>query len=493
MRIAIQRIGRLLALALAAGWFCSGLADPSLLDWRYFTYEAVTPQLANPLRDAKLSVSGQWSDRGPHFVVDGKIDANGHWACEQLPAVLTIEMQKPTSLQAARIWFYYGEPRVYAFFIETSPDSATGRAWPTGRRTTNRQPGGFIVRSNSRSGASPARDYHRQQRARCRRPTSLNSSLPLLSRPASWPLPTLERITTENAQGVVESCWRATAWRNERVHGVRSLVTPTRSATAPERHRVAERARRRNPPRRPSTALRPYVLADKNRWAHPRHRRRVDLPPGGFRPVWLTVSVPARAKPGLYRGTLTVTGAGGRHLPFPLELKVLDARLPDPAEWAFYLDLWQHPWAVARYHGVEPFSPEHYRFLEPIYRELGNAGQKTLTVTITDLPWNHQNFDAYHTMIPRLKNKDGSWSFDYTLFDEYVAFGRRCGVGPHIHCYTMATWGNRVSYTDGETGDIVCPVVRPGTPEHEAYWGPFLQDFERHQNARAGRHLHRDG
>ena len=72
MRIAIQRIGRLLALALAAGWFCSGLADPSLLDWRYFTYEAVTPQLANPLRDAKLSVSGQWSDRGPHFVVDGK-------------------------------------------------------------------------------------------------------------------------------------------------------------------------------------------------------------------------------------------------------------------------------------------------------------------------------------------------------------------------------------------------------------------------------------
>ena len=25
---------------------------PSLLDWRYFTYEAVTPQLANPLRDA---------------------------------------------------------------------------------------------------------------------------------------------------------------------------------------------------------------------------------------------------------------------------------------------------------------------------------------------------------------------------------------------------------------------------------------------------------
>jgi hypothetical protein len=33
---------------------------------------------------------------------------------------------------------------------------------------------------------------------------------------------------------------------------------------------------------------------------------------------------------------------------------------------AFFLDLWQQPWAVARYHGVKPFSPEHYRVLEPI-------------------------------------------------------------------------------------------------------------------------------
>lgn len=486
MRIAIQRIGRLLALALAAGWFCSGLADPSLLDWRYFTYEAVTPQLANPLRDAKLSVSGQWSDRGPHFVVDGKIDANGHWACEQLPAVLTIEMQKPASLQAARIWFYYGEPRVYAFFIETSPD---GTNWTrVADWTKNDKPAtaeGFIV------------PFKQPVEARHLRVTITDSSVrgagghivefQVFSASVSPGLrgrcATLERITAENAQGdESNTCWRATAWRNERVHGQFVVWS---SDPIPQLRLSATALRNERGAEIPASAVMPrfvrYVLADKKPMGDILDTaERVDLPPGGFRPVWLTVSVPARAKPGLYRGTLTVTGAGGRHLPFPLELKVFDARLPDPAEWAFYLDLWQHPWAVARYHGVEPFSPEHYRFLEPIYRELGNAGQKTLTVTITDLPWNHQNFDAYHTMIPRLKNKDGSWTFDYTLFDEYVAFGRRCGVGPHIHCYTMATWGNRVSYTDGETGDIVRPVVRPGTPEHEAYWGPFLQDFERH-------------
>jgi len=476
----------LLTLMLTSGWARWGAADPTLLNWRYDTYEPVTPQLANPLHDAKLSVSGQWSDRGPHFVTDGKIDANGHWACEQLPAVLTIELKQPASLQAARIWFYYGQPRVYSFFIEASSD---GKAWTrVADWTSNDKPStseGFIV------------PFMERVEARLLRVTVTDSSVrgagahivEFQVSPAAFSpglrgrCAPLEHITAENAQGdESNTCWRATAWRNERVHGQFVVWS---SDPVPQLRLSASALRNERGAEIPASAVVPrfvrYVLANKQSVGDILDTaERVDLPPGGFRPVWLTVSVPARTKPGLYRGQLTVTGEGGRQIAFPLELKVVGARLPDPEDWAFHLDLWQHPWAVARYHGVQPFSPEHYGFLEPIYRELGNAGQKVLTVTITDLPWNHQNFDAYHTMIPRVKNKDGGWTFDYTLFDKYVAFGRRCGIGPQIHCYTMATWGNRVSYTDGQTGDIVRPVIKPGTPEHEAYWGPFLQDFQRH-------------
>ena len=203
------------------------------------------------------------------------------------------------------------------------------------------------------------------------------------------------------------------------------------------------------------------------------------LPMGAdtFRPAWLAVRVPADAKPGVYSGTVAAVAAGGARVEFPVELEVLGRTLPDPSDWRFFLDIWQHPWAVARYHGVEPFSKAHYDLMRPLWKELAETGQKTITTTITELPWNHQNYDAYHTMIRHVKTRDGSFRRDYSLWDEYVAFCESCGLGPQIHCYTMATWGHVVYWEDEATGDVQKGVLKPGTPEHEAFWGPFLAEF----------------
>ena len=83
----------------------------------------------------------------------------------------------------------------------------------------------------------------------------------------------------------------------------------------------------------------------------------------------VSVAVDADAKPGTY--------AFG-----DLKVRVVDRVLPPAKEWKYYLDLWQHPWAVARAAGVEPFSPKHYAKMEPLWRMLAAAGQKTLTVTL---------------------------------------------------------------------------------------------------------------
>lgn len=162
-----------------------------------------------------------------------------------------------------------------------------------------------------------------------------------------------------------------------------------------------------------------------------------------------------------------------------VKLTVVDRTLPPVAERRYFLDLWQHPWAVARYFGVAPFSPEHYEKMRPLWGQLAAAGQRTITTTILDRPWNHQCQDAYGTMIRRVKHADGSWTFDYTVFDAYVAFCRSCGLGPDICCYTMVPWGDRVNW-ENEAGEIVTATVKAGTPEYEAYWGPFLKDFTRH-------------
>lgn len=176
------------------------------------------------------------------------------------------------------------------------------------------------------------------------------------------------------------------------------------------------------------------------------------------------------AKPGVYSCGL-------------LNVRVIDRELPPAKDWAYFLDLWQHPWAVSRIFGVKPFSDAHYTKMRPVWETLATAGQKTLTVTLTDQPWNHQCYDAYHEMVGRVKKADGTWAFDYSLFDEYVAFGRSCGLGPDIACYTMCPWGYMVTYKN-EKGETKSLKAVPGTPEFADYWGDFLVDFKKHLEAK---------
>ena len=162
-----------------------------------------------------------------------------------------------------------------------------------------------------------------------------------------------------------------------------------------------------------------------------------------------------------------------------MRVHVVDRVLPPPGEWKYFLDLWQHPWAVARYHGVAPFSWRHYRKMRPVYELLATAGQKTITATILPEAWDHQCYDAYGTMIARTKREDGTWAFDYSVFDEYVAFCLDCGLGPEICCYTMCPWGYVVRWQDAQGKTQSC-VAKPGTREFEEYWGVFLEAFSTH-------------
>ena len=183
--------------------------------------------------------------------------------------------------------------------------------------------------------------------------------------------------------------------------------------------------------------------------------------------------------PSVCRVAVAADARPGVHDFGPLQVKVIDRVLPPPSEWKYYLDLWQHPWASARFGKAKPFSDGHFKALAPVLTTLAECGQKVLTTTLLDLPWNHQCYDAYHSMIGRVKKPDGSWSFDYAVFDRYVEFGKTCGIGPDIACYTMCPWGYVVRW-ENEKGEIQRMVAKPGTPAFEDYWGDFLVDFAKH-------------
>ncbi len=205
-----------------------------------------------------------------------------------------------------------------------------------------------------------------------------------------------------------------------------------------------------------------------------------NISPNSARPIWITMDVPATAEAGVYTSTLQLFADGKKKQTFNFQLEVLPQTLPPGTEWAFHLDLWQNPYAVARVAGTEPWSNAHWEALKAPMKMLANAGQKVITATLNKRPWNGQTEDAFDTMIGWTKKSDGSWSYDYTHFDNWVQFMMDLGIKDQINCYSMVPWGNILYYFDEAEDEEVKVSAAPGTKEYADLWTPFLKDFAEH-------------
>ena len=130
--------------------------------------------------------------------------------------------------------------------------------------------------------------------------------------------------------------------------------------------------------------------------------------------------------------------------------------------------------------GVEVWSDEHFERMRPTMRQLADAGQKVITATLNKDPWNNQCYDAYADMIVWTRLADGTWEYDFTVFDRWVRFMLDLGVGKYVNCYSMLPWNNMLHYKDAVTGEFVDVKADPGTPAFREMWGPFLPAFVGH-------------
>lgn len=208
--------------------------------------------------------------------------------------------------------------------------------------------------------------------------------------------------------------------------------------------------------------------------------KKFDVEAKKVRPVWISVDIPADAKPGTYTTRVTISGQGVASQALELTLEVSGQVLPPPSEWTFHLDQWQHPSAVARLDNVPMWSDAHFEALKPVMQLAARAGQKVITATLNKDPWNVQTFDPYADMITWTKNADGSWKYDYAVFDRWIQFMMDLGVKKMINCYSIIPWNNEVHYKEGSTGKMINVKAKPGTPVFEEVWTPFLKDFVKH-------------
>lgn len=156
---------------------------------------------------------------------------------------------------------------------------------------------------------------------------------------------------------------------------------------------------------------------------------------------WVRIWVPENTKTGKYQGTVTLKDGNTKIKELELTVSVGNRQLPAPKEWAFHLDLWQNPYAVARYYQTPLWSPEHFEALKETIQPYADAGGKVITASIMNRPWNGQTHDPFHSMITWTKKLDGSWDFDYGVFDQWVQFMMDQGVDQQINCYSMVPCG----------------------------------------------------
>lgn len=221
---------------------------------------------------------------------------------------------------------------------------------------------------------------------------------------------------------------------------------------------------------RSETYLMPDRLVEVEKYA---------VPAQTTRPVWLDIHVPQDAAPGKYTGRVSLS-FDGTTLTLPLSVNVGKRVLPEPKDWAYHLDLWQNPYSVARYFNVPLWSQAHFDAMRPIMELYAQAGGKVITTSIIQHPWNGQTEDPFESMVVKMKHVDGSWTYDYTVFDKWVEFMMSCGVTEQIDCYTIVPWGYKFEYVDMATSTLSQVACVPGEKAYEDFILPFLTDFARH-------------
>lgn len=190
----------------------------------------------------------------------------------------------------------------------------------------------------------------------------------------------------------------------------------------------------------------------------------------------IKIEIPKRLKTGKYPLELTFT-QNKRFLKLEAIIDVIDKKLPDFASLDYEIDFWQFPLSVSTYYGLKPYSLEHWEKLGLMFDQLKAINQTVVTTSVF--------YDIYNTSIKpveqmmiqvRLKT-DGTFSYDYTIFEKYVELAASKGISKEISVHNLFPWNLSYFYFDEATGAIKTFKSEPGTKTYNEFWTPFLLNF----------------
>jgi len=226
----------------------------------------------------------------------------------------------------------------------------------------------------------------------------------------------------------------------------------------------------------------------KGSFYHQKLERRA-LPTVAMAPLWFTVKVPRDLPAGEYEGQVRVVAEGLAETKAPLRVKVSAWTMPDPKDFRIQNGLYEAEEVVARHYDVPNYSDRH---LELVGKSLALLAELNSRQVQANLTINFCGRDNPETIVRWIKQPDGSFKHDFTVFDKYLDMVAKSVGTPNtlrLNCWpgAQSTLGDRnvpewggtmVSVLDPATGKLdKMPQPAPGTPESYAFWKPVFDEM----------------
>jgi hypothetical protein len=185
--------------------------------------------------------------------------------------------------------------------------------------------------------------------------------------------------------------------------------------------------------------------------------------------LWIRLMVPADAVPGIYTGRIEFYCDGARCGYLPLTVGIHDTLLPDPAEWALEIEVWQ-PWLqLGQQQGLPAFSEPWWDLARAYVMALAGLGVQRAQVGRAFCDWR--------------RVADGQWQFDFSHLDRFRRMCYDCGIcGPtsYLGMYSTTT-PTEIYYLDVEKQSQTV-VAEPGEEAFDEAWAAFCEALGRHSH-----------
>ena len=137
---------------------------------------------------------------------------------------------------------------------------------------------------------------------------------------------------------------------------------------------------------------------------------------GAVVPVWITVDVPRDARPGNYKGTVTIRAKSHEPIIAKVHLQVADWTLPERGQYRTWAELIQVPDTTAIEYGVPMYSRKHWAMIARSLKLIGETGSRVLYVPLIC----NTNLGHSQSMVRWVPRGDGTYDYDFTVLDRYL-------------------------------------------------------------------------